>query len=63
MSVQLKVFVTAQDKTVVMRFNMDMGVSEVLKQIKEKTGEGGADHGLYLKKIRYCRSCKMVKNR
>jgi len=50
MSVQLKVFVTAQDKTVVMRFNMDMGISEVLKQIKEKTGEGGADHGLYLKK-------------
>ena len=43
----LKIFIQTQQKNTTMRFNQDMSVAEVCKQIREKFAEGGADHGLF----------------
>jgi talin len=47
MSIQLKISVSATGAAKVLRFAPDMTIAEVLKEIKEKTEIGGADHGLY----------------
>eukprot|EP00029_Vermamoeba_vermiformis_P010761 TRINITY_DN573_c0_g1_i1.p1 TRINITY_DN573_c0_g1~~TRINITY_DN573_c0_g1_i1.p1 ORF type:complete len:2463 (-),score=953.41 TRINITY_DN573_c0_g1_i1:48-7436(-) len=47
MSIQLKILVSATGAAKVLRFAPDMTIAEVLKEIKEKTEIGGADHGLY----------------
>ncbi len=45
MSIQLKIFFSTTGLTKTMRFTQTMSVSETLKDIKDKTGEGGRDHG------------------
>jgi hypothetical protein len=47
MSIQLKIFFSSTGQTKTMRFMQTMSVSETLKDIKDKTNEGGRDHGLY----------------
>lgn len=47
MSIQLKILVSATGAAKVLRLAPDMTIAEVLKEIKEKTEIGGADHGLY----------------
>eukprot|EP01125_Pyxidicula_operculata_P006605 TRINITY_DN227_c1_g1_i1.p1 TRINITY_DN227_c1_g1~~TRINITY_DN227_c1_g1_i1.p1 ORF type:complete len:2471 (-),score=884.91 TRINITY_DN227_c1_g1_i1:132-7544(-) len=44
----LKVFIQKSGAAKVLRFGSDMSVAECLKEILEKTGEGGRDHGLFL---------------
>eukprot|EP00005_Dracoamoeba_jomungandri_P004888 CAMPEP_0174252644 /NCGR_PEP_ID=MMETSP0439-20130205/2023_1 /TAXON_ID=0 /ORGANISM="Stereomyxa ramosa, Strain Chinc5" /LENGTH=2477 /DNA_ID=CAMNT_0015333213 /DNA_START=52 /DNA_END=7482 /DNA_ORIENTATION=+ len=46
MSLQLKIVFSTTGVTKSMRFTQMMSVSETLKEIKDKTGEGGRDHGL-----------------
>lgn len=47
MSLPLKVNVVRTNQSKTLRFGPTMSVSEVCRQIKEKTGEGGEDHGLF----------------
>eukprot|EP00179_Madagascaria_erythrocladioides_P023475 CAMPEP_0198344436 /NCGR_PEP_ID=MMETSP1450-20131203/67599_1 /TAXON_ID=753684 ORGANISM="Madagascaria erythrocladiodes, Strain CCMP3234" /NCGR_SAMPLE_ID=MMETSP1450 /ASSEMBLY_ACC=CAM_ASM_001115 /LENGTH=590 /DNA_ID=CAMNT_0044049691 /DNA_START=77 /DNA_END=1845 /DNA_ORIENTATION=+ len=47
MSLALKVRVVKIDQVKTMRFAQNMSVSEACKQLRDKTGEGGADHGLF----------------
>jgi len=51
MALSLKVFMVQANKTTTMRFNGEMSVAEATKSIREKTGEGGADHGIFLPPI------------
>jgi len=46
MALQLRITFTSTGQTKAMRFNQTMSVSETLRDIKDKTGEGGRDHGL-----------------
>jgi len=43
----IKVFLVVANKSQTMRFNAEMSVGEVTKAIREKTNEGGDDHGLF----------------
>jgi hypothetical protein len=45
MSIQLKILFTATGLTKTMRFTQTMSISETLRDIKDKTNEGGRDHG------------------
>jgi hypothetical protein len=47
MSLQLKIKLARTQKTTVMKFAPTMSVAECCKQIREKTEEGGEDHGLF----------------
>jgi len=47
MSMQVKILFTSSGLTKTMRFNQTMSVSETLKDIMDKTNEGGRDHGLF----------------
>jgi hypothetical protein len=48
MALQLKILFTTTGLTKTMRFTQTMSVSETLRDIKEKTNEGGRDHGIHL---------------
>jgi hypothetical protein len=45
MALQLKILFTTTGLTKTMRFTQTMSVSETLRDIKDKTNEGGRDHG------------------
>ena len=45
MAIQLKILFTSTGLTKTMRFTQTMSVSETLRDIKDKTNEGGRDHG------------------
>eukprot|EP01104_Vermistella_antarctica_P018056 TRINITY_DN6574_c0_g1_i1.p1 TRINITY_DN6574_c0_g1~~TRINITY_DN6574_c0_g1_i1.p1 ORF type:complete len:2432 (+),score=758.04 TRINITY_DN6574_c0_g1_i1:122-7417(+) len=47
MAVSLKIFMVSKGVTKTMRFPSDMSISEVVVTIREKTQEGGADHGMF----------------
>lgn len=47
MSISLKVEIFATGAVKTMRFTQMMSVGEAALVIHEKTGEGGADHGLF----------------
>eukprot|EP01087_Luapelamoeba_hula_P023545 TRINITY_DN867_c0_g1_i1.p1 TRINITY_DN867_c0_g1~~TRINITY_DN867_c0_g1_i1.p1 ORF type:complete len:2538 (-),score=652.11 TRINITY_DN867_c0_g1_i1:59-7672(-) len=46
MALQLRVTFASTGQTKAMRFTSAMSISETLHEIKDKTGEGGRDHGL-----------------
>jgi len=46
MALQLRVLIVSTGQTKAMRFNQNMSVSETLQEIREKTNEGGRDHGI-----------------
>jgi N-terminal or F0 domain of Talin-head FERM len=48
MALSLKVFLETQGVTKTMRFGQQMSVAEVTKEIQERTGTGGADHGIFV---------------
>jgi hypothetical protein len=48
MSLNLKVNLPEKNLVKVMRFSPDMSVFEALKEIKDKTDIGGADHGIFM---------------
>jgi hypothetical protein len=45
--IALKIIIVSTEQQKTMRFPPDMPVYEILKEIKEKTDHGGADHGLF----------------
>ncbi|EFA77155.1 filopodin [Heterostelium album PN500] len=47
MSMSLKINLVGTNTTKTFRFSPEMTVAEVCSQIREKTGEGGEDHGLF----------------
>ncbi|KYR00680.1 filopodin [Tieghemostelium lacteum] len=47
MSLSLKISIVASNTVKTLRFAPDQSVNEVIQHIKEKTGEGGEDHGLF----------------
>lgn len=47
MSLSVKIIVAGLGISKMMRFMGDMSIHEVLKEIREKTTTGGADHGLF----------------
>ena len=51
MSLPLKVNVVKINQSKTLRFGPTMSVSEACRQIQEKTGEGGDDHGLFQRGI------------
>jgi len=48
MSLSLKVEIFAKKTSKTLMFAPNMTISEVLSTIRERTGEGGLDHGLFL---------------
>jgi len=46
MALQLRVLIVSTGQTKAMRFNQNMSISEMLQEIREKTNEGGRDHGI-----------------
>jgi hypothetical protein len=47
MSLSLKIFLESTNQYKVMKFMQDMGVSEAIQVIREKTQVGGPDFGLF----------------
>lgn len=44
----LKVYIETTAQTKTLRFSGDEAVAEIIKEIREKTGEGGADFGIFV---------------
>jgi hypothetical protein len=47
MAIALKVKLSSAGTTKMMRFMADMSISEMCKEIRDKTGAGGLDHGIF----------------
>jgi len=47
MALSLKINLVTLNLTKTLRFNADLSISEVCKDIREKTSSGGTDHGLF----------------
>jgi len=63
MALSLKINLVTINLTKTMRFNADLSISEVCKDIREKTNAGGGDHGLFqaVPKPRWLRPEKTLK--
>ena len=48
MALNLRIYIYGANQQKAMRFSPDLTIAECIAEIKEKSGIGGADHGLLL---------------